>query len=62
MRQDYAELRKDRLELRRDIRNGASKEEILQGRREIRGDLKEIRESRAELSRDQARLEAARRE
>jgi hypothetical protein len=31
LRGDYQELRRDRAELRRDIRNGASKEEIFRG-------------------------------
>jgi hypothetical protein len=42
LRGDYQELRKDRAELRRDIRNGASKGELFKDRQEIRDDLKEI--------------------
>ena len=55
-------LRNDRMELRRDLRNGASKAEILKDRQEIRGDLKEIRQDRVDLHNDQAKLDTARRE
>ena len=48
------------MELRRDLRNGASKAEILKDRQEIRGDLKEIHSDRVDLRNDQAKLDAAR--
>ena len=54
--------RKDRAELRHDIRNGAGKEEIRKDRQEIRDDFKEIHKDRTELRQDQARLDAAHRE
>jgi hypothetical protein len=50
------------VELRRDIRNGASEAEIRRDRQEIRADLREIRSDRRELWQDQARLDAARQE
>lgn len=49
LRQDYSELRKDRTELHHDLRNGASKGEILKDRQEIRSDLKDIHSDRADL-------------
>jgi hypothetical protein len=49
LRQDYSELRKDRMELHRDLRNGASKAEILKDRQEIRSDLKDIHSDRMGL-------------
>jgi hypothetical protein len=51
LRQDYSELRKDRVELHRDMRNGASKAEILKDRQEIRSDLKDIHSDRLDLRR-----------
>ena len=49
LRQDYSELRKDRTELHRDLRNGASKAEIVKDRQEIRSDLKDIHSDRVDL-------------
>lgn len=49
LRQDYSELRKDRMELHHDLRNGASKAEILKDRQEIRSDLKDIHSDRLDL-------------
>jgi hypothetical protein len=49
LRQDYSELRKDRMELHRDLRNGASKAEILKDRQEVRSDLKDIHSDRLGL-------------
>ena len=49
LRQDYSELRKDRTELHHDLRNGASKGEILKDRQEIRSDLKDIHSDRVDL-------------
>jgi hypothetical protein len=49
LRQDYSELRKDRMELHRDLRNGASKTEILKDRQEIRNDMKDIHGDRLDL-------------
>jgi len=51
LRQDYSELRKDRMELHRDLRNGASNAEILKDRQEIRSDLKDIHSDRLDLRR-----------
>jgi hypothetical protein len=48
--------------LRRDIRNGASQQEIFKDRQEIRDDLKEIGKDRKELVKDQGTLQSARRE
>jgi hypothetical protein len=62
VRGDYKELRKDRAELRSDIRNGASKQEISKDRQEIRGDFKEINKDRTELRHDQGTLQSARSE
>jgi len=46
IRNDRRELFNDRLELRRYLRNGASRAEIAQDRREIRGDLRELGQDR----------------
>ena len=46
----------------KDIRNGASKEEIFRDRQEIRADVKEIGNDRRELRQDQNTLQSARRE
>src|SRR5215467_8660665 len=51
LRQDYSELRKDRMELHHDLRNGASNAEILKDRQEIRSDLKDIHSDRLDLRR-----------
>ena len=50
------------MELRRDLRNGASKGEILKDRQEIKSDLKEIHGDRVDLRNDQNKLDSARRE
>ena len=50
------------MELRRDLRNGASKGEIAKDRQEIRSDMKEIHCDRIDLRNDQAKLDSARRE
>ena len=55
------ELKNDRAELRRDIRSGASKDEIMKDRQEIRDDQASMRKTREELANDRARLAAARR-
>lgn len=61
LRKQHAELKNDRAELRRDIRNGASKDEIMKDRQEIRDDHASMRKTREELANDRARLAAARR-
>jgi len=48
VRNDRRELFRDRLELRRDLRNGASRAEIARDRREIWGDMRDLRQSRGE--------------
>jgi len=53
---NYTELQKDRGELRRDIRSGASKDEITKDRNEIRDDRAQIRKTHDELAADRARL------
>jgi hypothetical protein len=53
-------LRKDRVELRRDFRNGGSREEIARNRSEVREDWQKIAASRNELRESQAKLDAAR--
>ncbi|MGZ8495246.1 MAG: hypothetical protein ACXWWP_05040, partial [Candidatus Binatia bacterium] len=55
------ELKNDRAELRRDIRAGASKDEIAKDRQEIRDDHASMRKTREELANDRARLAAAQR-
>jgi hypothetical protein len=54
-------LKNDRAELRRDIRAGASKDEIAKDRQEIRDDLTSMRKTREDLANDRASLNAARR-
>ena len=61
LRKQHTELKNDRMELRRDIRNGASKAEIMKDRQEIREDHASIRKTREELANDRASLNAARR-
>src|SRR3990172_6460654 len=48
------------LELRKDIRSGASKEEIARDRQEIRNDLKEIAGDKKELQQDRQELRRGR--
>ena len=50
------------MELRHDLRTGASKTELMKDRQEIRGDMKEIRGDRVELRKDQGKLDATHRE
>jgi hypothetical protein len=54
------ELKKDRAELRSDIRDGAGKKEIRRDRREIRRDLEKIADTKQELRQSRDRLESAR--
>jgi len=61
LRKQHAELKNDRAELRRDIRSGASKDEIMKDRQEIRDDQASMRKTREELANDRARLAATRR-
>ena len=61
LRKQQTELKNDRAELRRDIRSGASKDEIMKDRQEIRDDQASMRKTREELANDRARLAAARR-
>ncbi len=49
LRKDYGELRTDRMELHRDLRNGASKAEISRDRQEVRNDMKDIHGDRLDL-------------
>ncbi len=49
VRQDYSELRKDHMEHHHDLRNGASKSEILKDRQETRNDMKDIHSDRLDL-------------
>ncbi len=49
------------MELRRDLRKGASKTAIMKDRQEIRDDLKKLRSDRVDLDNDQAKLDGARR-
>jgi hypothetical protein len=61
LRKQRTELKNDRAELRRDIRAGASKDEIAKDRQEIRDDLTSMRKTREDLANDRASLNAARR-
>ena len=61
LRKQQSELKNDRAELRRDIRAGASKDEIAKDRQEIRDDRASMRKTREELSNDRTDLSAARR-
>jgi hypothetical protein len=54
------ELKRDRAELRNDIRNGSGKREIRRDRREIREDLEKIADTREDLHHSRDRLDAAR--
>ena len=53
-RNDLRELYKDKAELRRDLRNGASRAEIAQDRAEIRQDLRELYGDRRDLYQDRS--------
>jgi hypothetical protein len=55
-------LRRDRAELRRDIRTGASPSEIAKDRSELKQDWQKVASSRNELRQSQATLDAARQE
>ncbi len=61
LRKQQSELKNDRAELRRDIRAGASKDEIAKDRQEIRDDRASMRKTRVELANDRTDLSAARR-
>ena len=61
LRKQQNELKNDRAELRRDIRAGASKDEIAKDRQEIRDDRASMRKTRVELANDRTDLSAARR-
>lgn len=59
LRNSYGELRKDRAELHKDIRNGASKQEIIQGRREVRDDMKKVTDAKKDLRQSHDKLQSA---
>ena len=50
------ELHRDKAELRRDIRRGASREEIARDRAEVRQDIREIWQDRREIRQDHGEL------
>jgi len=56
------ELDKDRAELRRDVRQGASKNEIAGDRQELRDDHKKIGEAKSDLRDSQRKLQGTRKE
>ncbi len=55
-------MKKDRAELRSDIHNRASKNEIGQDRQEIRDDARKIADNKKDLLQSQTKLNAARHE
>jgi seryl-tRNA synthetase len=62
LQKNVDELHKDRAELRRDIRSGASRKEIAQDRREIRDDVRKVSANKKDLQQSQEKLQAARKE
>jgi len=62
LQKNVDELHKDRAELRRDIRSGASRKEIAQERREIRDDMRKVSANKKDLQQSQEKLQAARKE